>query len=136
MRGHWSVALLALAAPASATLDEIPDTTYSGLCQMTETCTSEGVCGTTPAVGDLLLVITDSDTFMGQTDANLASVDHYPTLDAALPLPPRDTRRTFLTDLPPDGSARRFAVRIQTQDPQTQAPVLRPQYFVLTCEAP
>ena len=102
---------------------------------MTHTCTAEGACGVTPALGDMLLVLTPETTWMGRTDADLAAVDHFATLQDAMPLPRLDTRRrTFLTDLPPNGTARRFAVRIQTLRPETGDPVLRPQYFVLTCE--
>lgn len=130
------VCAVAMATPAAATLVDTTANTYSGLCQMTQTCTSEGACGVTPALGDMLLVVAPDTTWMGRRDDDLAPVDHYATLQDALPLPRLDTRRrTFLTDLPPDGTARRFAVRIQTLRPETGDPVLRPQYFVLTCEA-
>lgn len=137
-----AILFLAALLPASAlaTLDDaVPDATYRGLCQMTEACLDNGACGAVPALGDLLLTIDAGGTRMGRREADLAPVDHLPTLADALPLPRiEDARRTFLTDLPTDDAyARRFAVHVQTRHPETGAPALRPQYFVLTCqEAP
>ncbi|ABD55079.1 hypothetical protein [Jannaschia sp. CCS1] len=137
MRGPGTVLAASLAAfPATATLDDSPQVSYRGLCQMAEVCTPDGTCGTTPALGDLLVVIEPDGTWMGQNEADLSSIDHYPTLDDALPLPRLDTsRRSFLTDLPPEDAARRFALRVQTPRPETREPVLRGQYFVIRCLA-
>ncbi|MBY4892047.1 hypothetical protein KUL25_04640 [Rhodobacteraceae bacterium N5(2021)] len=131
-----ATATLLATTAAHATLEETAPLIYRGLCQMTETCTDTGACGTTPSLGALLLEITPDGTRMGRDDADLAVIEHFATLAEGL-LPPEvpDFRRTFLVDLPVDAPARRFAVHVQTRHPDTGAPVLRPQYFVLSCEA-
>lgn len=131
----FSVGLLA--TPALAALDEDPTGVgYRGVCQMNETCNAAGACGVTPALGDMLLVTDAQGTQMGRDEGDLAPVDHFATLQDALPLPQiNGFRRTFLVDLPPNGSTRRFAVHVQLIDGDTGAPVLRPQYFVLQCVA-
>lgn len=136
MRGLWVVLVLGLTGPVSATLDDGgQDAAYRGFCQMTQTCTSDDLCGATPVLGDLLVVVEDGRTWMGRDEASLEPIDRYGSLADALPLPRTDTRRrTFLTDLPPEGTARRFAVRIQTLRAETGDPILRGQYFVLRCQ--
>lgn len=123
----------ALATPAVATLDETTTSPpYRGICQMDETCNSSGACGVTPALGELLLSIDAHGTQMGRNEADLSPIDHFATLEDALPLPQIEgLRRTFLVDLPGDGPTRRFSVRVQIVDGDAFA--LRPQYFVLSC---
>lgn len=129
--------LLVLAAPAFATLED--DTTpqaYSGLCQMTQTCHESGACGFTPGVGELLLQQDALGTQMGRNVDDLSPIEHFQALEPALEITEIEGfRRTFLVNLPPEGRTRRFAVHVQTLHPETGAPVLRPQYFVLECLA-
>lgn len=136
MIARWTLAVaICTASPALATLDEVPtDAPYRGICLMSEICTSNGACGFTPALGELLLVTDADGTQLGRDDADLAPVDRFSTLQDALPLPEIEGfRRTFLVDLPADGRIRRFAVHVQIIDGDTGAPTLRPQYFVLAC---
>lgn len=129
-------AALSVAAPALAALEDLTPEVYRGICVMTETCTDTGACGTTPALGELLVVIDGAETLMGRSEGDLRQIDRFAALQDALPLPRlSDFRREFLVDLPSEGRHRRFAVHVQTTDPQTDAPTLRPQYFVLSCEA-
>ncbi|WP_341861336.1 hypothetical protein [Gymnodinialimonas sp. 57CJ19] len=138
MRAGVTTAMAAafcVAAPALAALEDLTPEAYRGICVMTQTCTDTGACGTTPALGELLVVISESATHMGRNEGDLRQIDRFGALEDALPLPrTSDFRREFLVDLAPDGRHRRFAVHVQTTDPQTDAPALRPQYFVLSCE--
>lgn len=128
-------AALCCAAPALAALEDLTPEAYRGICVMTETCTDTGACGATPALGELLVVIEGAETLMGRREGDLRQIDRFAALQDARPLPRlSDFRREFLVDLAPDGRRRRFAVHVQTTDPQTNAPTLRPQYFVLSCE--
>lgn len=126
-----------LATPAVATLDEAATSApYLGICQMDQTCNSNGACGSTPALGEMLLSIDADGAQIGRNDADFAPIDHFATLQDALPLRQIEGfRRTFLVDLPADGATRRFSVRVQIVDADTGAPALRPQHFILSCLA-
>lgn len=133
---HAALLAMVLATPAFATLDAIPTEGYRGLCQMNEACDASGICGPMPVFGDMILVIDGDGTQVGRTEADLSPADHFSTLQDALPLPHIDShRREFLVDLPPEGTARRFALYVQRSDVRTGAPILRPRYFVLQCGA-
>jgi hypothetical protein len=130
-----ALAAFCAASPALAEVALEPRATpYHGLCQMTGVCTGAGQCALMPALGDTALHIDGHGTSMGRDWSALSRVDRFVTLDAALPLPEiSEPRRSFLVDLPPDGTARRFALHVQTADPETGAPRLRSQSFVLSC---
>lgn len=139
--GRWyailrvGVMALAVASPTMAALDDAPTSiSYRGICVMDQTCTEDGACGGTPVLGELLLLLDEHGAQMGRDEADLSPVDHYPTLEDALPLPELEGfRRTFLVDHPPEGRSRRFAVHVHLIDPDSGASMLRPQYFVMTC---
>ncbi|WP_224814811.1 hypothetical protein [Hasllibacter sp. MH4015] len=134
-----SIAMLAC-GPVLAALDDEPlSDTYSGLCTMDAACDADGHCTRIPALGELVIRITPEATRMGRPDEEtLDMIDHYPTLDAALPLPALDNhRRSFLTDAPAEGAARRFHLHVQIAEPAPGQPALSPRHFRLTCfEAP
>lgn len=133
-----SLAICALlATPAVATLDEAATSApYLGVCQMDQTCNSNGACGITPVLGELLVSIDADGTQIGRNDADFAPIDHFAALQDALPLRQIEGfRRTFLVDLPSEGATRRFSVRVQIFDADIGASALRPQHFILSCLA-
>lgn len=140
MKRLAAIAVLAgmLATPALAALDDVPLATddYRGVCVMDQTCNANGNCGAIPVLGQLLVTIDADGTQMGRDGDDLAPIDRYGSLEEALPLQPtEEARRTFLVDLPFVGVTRRFSVRVQVQGRDGSGPFVRPQSFILTCEA-
>jgi len=134
----WMVGVylgLMMALPAFAAPDDAPtNAPYSGICTMPQACMAQSGCAMMPVLGELLIRVTARETSLGQSEADLARLDHFATLQEALPLPRIEGfRRSFLVDLPSVGAIRRFAVHVQLIDAESGAPVLRPRYFVLEC---